>query len=96
MSEQLEEYVGETVLVVTNDGRILVGTLRGYDRQTNVILAKCVERVFDADAGIEEDPVGLYVVKGNNVAAVGLIDVEKDSAIDLSRVSAAPLKEITH
>ena len=56
-----------TVTVLTNDGRHLVGTLRGYDQATNVILEECHERVYSDDAGVETHVLGLYVVRGDNM-----------------------------
>ena len=56
-----------TVTVLTNDGRHLVGTLRGYDQATNVILDDCHERVYQDDAGVETIVLGLYVIRGDNM-----------------------------
>ena len=39
-----------TIAVVTNDGRNIVGVLRGYDQQTNMILDECHERVYSMQA----------------------------------------------
>lgn len=43
------------------------GTLRGYDQATNLILADARERVYSAKAGVEELPLGLYCIRGDNV-----------------------------
>jgi U6 snRNA-associated Sm-like protein LSm8 len=40
--------------------------------------------------------LGLYVVRGDNVALVGLVDVTADKAIDFSTLRAAPLKPVVH
>lgn len=53
--------------MLTNDGRHLVGTLRGYDQATNLILDDCHERVYQDDAGVETIVLGLYVVRGDNM-----------------------------
>ena len=55
----------EQVLAVTQDGRVIVGTLRGFDNVGSVILSGCVERIFSAESGVEEVPLGLYVVRGD-------------------------------
>ena len=39
-----------TIAVVTNDGRNIVGVLRGYDQATNMILDECHERVYSMQA----------------------------------------------
>lgn len=41
-------------------------------------------------------PLGLYVVRGDNVAVVGLVDVAADKAIDFSSVRAPPLKPVVY
>jgi len=56
-----------TVCVITNDGRNIVGRLRGYDRATNVILEDCHERVFSVEEAVEQIVLGLYVIRGDNM-----------------------------
>ncbi|KAL4434612.1 hypothetical protein ABPG77_002735 [Micractinium sp. CCAP 211/92] len=92
----LAQYVDTTVSVITNDGRTIVGTLRGYDQATNLILDECHERVYSSKSGVEQLVLGLYVIRGDNVAVVGEVDDDKDAAIDFSQVRAAPLKPVTH
>ena len=41
-----------TIAVVTNDGRNIVGVLRGYDQATNMILDECHERVYSMQARV--------------------------------------------
>jgi len=43
------------------------GTLRGIDQAHNLILEHTVERFFSDDAGVEEVPRGLFVIRGPNV-----------------------------
>jgi small nuclear ribonucleoprotein (snRNP)-like protein len=50
----LEAMVDKVVQVVTNDGRNIVGLLKGFDQTTNVILDECHERVFSSSAGVEQ------------------------------------------
>ncbi len=57
----------EIVSVVTCDGRIIVGILRGFDQRTNVILESSHERVYSEDAPIEQIPRGLLMLRGDNV-----------------------------
>ncbi|CDS03735.1 hypothetical protein LRAMOSA01136 [Lichtheimia ramosa] len=90
----LSPFLNKTVLVVTLDGRVLVGTLKGTDQNANVILEKCQERVFSMD-GTEVVPLGLYLVRGDSLCTVGLVDEEKDTAIDLSQIRAEPLATTT-
>ncbi|CAL9031827.1 unnamed protein product [Prunus brigantina] len=42
----LESLVDQTISVITNDGRNIVGVLKGFDQATNIILDESHERVF--------------------------------------------------
>lgn len=77
----LLDYVNKTVNVVTNDGRNILGTLRGFDQVCNVILDKSVERVFSTDSGVQVVTLGLYVIRGDNIAVLGEIDPERDAKV---------------
>jgi hypothetical protein len=55
-----------------------------------------VQLLLSAQDGVELVPLGLYVVRGDNVALVGLVDVTADKAIDFSTLRAAPLKPVVH
>jgi hypothetical protein len=39
--------------------------LAGYDQRSNVVLSDSKERVYSMDEGVEEVPLGLYLVKGD-------------------------------
>ena len=54
MAAMLEGMVDHVVQIVTNDGRNIVGVLKGFDQTTNVILDECHERVFSSAAGVEQ------------------------------------------
>ena len=54
MAAMLEGMVDKVVQIVTNDGRNIVGTLKGFDQTTNIILDECHERVFSSEAGVEQ------------------------------------------
>jgi LSM domain len=41
------------------------GVLAGYDQKSNVVLSDSKERVYSIDEGVEEVPLGLYLVKGD-------------------------------
>ncbi|CDY07459.1 BnaA07g25380D [Brassica napus] len=42
----LESLVDQIISVITNDGRNIVGVLKGFDQATNIILDESHERVF--------------------------------------------------
>lgn len=54
MAAMLEAMVDKVVHVVTNDGRNIVGLMKGFDQTTNIILDECHERVFSSAAGVEQ------------------------------------------
>lgn len=39
--------------------------MAGYDQKSNVVLSDSKERVYSIDEGVEEIPLGLYLVKGD-------------------------------
>eukprot|EP00887_Chlorella_sp_A99_P003009 scaffold9.g3009.t1 len=49
-----------------------------------------------AQSGVEQLVLGLYVIRGDNVAVIGEVDEELDAGIDFAQVKAAPLKPVTH
>lgn len=57
----------DTIGVISGDGRIFVGTLKGFDQSTNLILSGCVERVFSEDTGVELVQLGLYLIRGDSM-----------------------------
>jgi U6 snRNA-associated Sm-like protein LSm8 len=61
----------ESVLIVTSDARILVGTLVGHDNVQNLILNEASEKVFSRDEPPETIDLGLYVVRGDTVCVIG-------------------------
>jgi U6 snRNA-associated Sm-like protein LSm8 len=76
--------------------RALQGTLRGIDPTYNAILEGSHERVFSATAGVEQLPLGLYIIRGDNVAAVGEVDADVDARLDWNALTADPLGPIVH
>ena len=94
MASSLVSYVGQLVEVVTWDGRLIVGNLKGFDQQTNLILTNSEERVFSITAGVEKQPLGLYVIRGDTVAVIGEIDKDLDGVLDFSSIKAAPVKNL--
>mmetsp|Transcript_21282 Transcript_21282/g.59160 ORF Transcript_21282/g.59160 Transcript_21282/m.59160 type:complete len:99 (-) Transcript_21282:384-680(-) len=92
----LANLVDTTISVITNDGRNIIGILRGYDQTNNLIIDECHERVYSTKVGVEQLVLGLYIIRGDNVAVVGELDEELDAQVDLSAIRAAPLKPVSH
>ena len=68
--------------------------LRGYDQTNNLVLEDCHERVYSTKSGVELEPLGLYMIRGDNVAVIGEVDEDLDAALDFSKLLATPLKPI--
>jgi len=66
-SLSLSHLSTEQVLMITQDGRVITGQLKGFDSLGSVILAGSVERIFSTEEGVEEVPLGLYVVRGDSM-----------------------------
>lgn len=69
--DSLKPLVGKMVLVVTLEGRSLVGTLKGFDSVCNLVLENAFERTFHLDKGMQLEPMGLYLVRGDSLCAAG-------------------------
>jgi U6 snRNA-associated Sm-like protein LSm8 len=67
MSQELEQFVNKAVSVLTGDGRNIVGMLKGFDQTINLVLEGSHERVYRANTGVTQIPLGLYIVRGDNV-----------------------------
>jgi U6 snRNA-associated Sm-like protein LSm8 len=79
----------ERVLIITTDGRTLVGNLVSFDNNTNIVLSETIERVIrPADDPEPSSQVehGLYLIRGDNVVVCGLVDEELDASINWSKV----------
>jgi U6 snRNA-associated Sm-like protein LSm8 len=60
----------------------------GHDQLQNLILNEAVEHVYSPDDNVEEVTLGLYVVRGDNVAVIAEFD-----KLDLT-IKTEPLPEI--
>ena len=92
--ESLPALVSKVVTVLTLDGRTLVGTLRGVDALCNLVLENAHERVFPAAGGVEREPLGLFLVRGDTVAVIGELDEEEDAKIDWAAVRGSTLANV--
>ncbi|KAL1409558.1 U4/U6-U5 snRNP complex subunit LSM8 [Vanrija albida] len=92
----LEGFRDQLVQVILYDGRVIVGRLKGNDNFCNLILSDSVEREYSSDKGVEMIPLGLYMIKGDNVALVAEVDEDKDATIDYSEIQAEPLAEVRY
>lgn len=81
--------------VFTSEGRVIVGTFKGFDQTINIILDDSHERVYST-AGVEQVTLGLHIVRGDNVALIGEVDEEVDKKIDFAEIRVDPLGAVNH
>ncbi|GKY93850.1 hypothetical protein MPSEU_000351900 [Mayamaea pseudoterrestris] len=91
MAATLKELHDKSVLVLTSDARVIVGTFVGHDQVQNLIMNDAHERVYSEDEDVEVVPLGLYVIRGDNVCLIG--DYEATKLLDNQRITV-PLPEI--
>jgi len=66
---------------------------------TNLVLSQTTERIIrppDDDEPSSEVSHGLYLIRGDNVAVVGLVDEEVDQKIDWPQVRGAVVGGVKH
>ena len=86
--------------------------MAGYDQRSNIVISECKERVYSMEDGVEEIPLGLYLVKGDMMCVrmlllsclgsrrfsilIGEIDDAIDQSVDLSTIRAEPIPPIRY
>ncbi|KAG6415847.1 sm-like protein LSM1B [Salvia hispanica] len=73
LSTSLASYLDKKLLVLLRDGRKLLGILRSFDQFANVVLEGACERLIVGDLYCDI-PLGLYVIRGENVVLIGELD----------------------
>ncbi|GAA93573.1 hypothetical protein E5Q_00217 [Mixia osmundae IAM 14324] len=90
-SGALVDTVDKKVLVVLRDGRKLMGMFRSYDQYANFVLCDTIEQIYHPESQtIAERQVGVYLVRGENVALLGEIDLELEDEPP-RRLNQAPI-----
>ncbi|KAA8523345.1 hypothetical protein F0562_009768 [Nyssa sinensis] len=92
LSTSLASYLDKKLLVLLRDGRKLLGILRSFDQFANVVLEGACERVIVGDL-YSDVPIGLYIIRGENVVLIGELDLDKEELPPLmTLVSAAEIR----
>ncbi|WRT69843.1 uncharacterized protein IL334_006834 [Kwoniella shivajii] len=91
-SGSLVDLVDKKVLVVLRDGRKLIGVFRSYDQFANFLLESCIERIHHRFDYADKD-IGVLLVRGENVVALGEIDLIAEDMVPLREVSWAELEQ---
>ncbi|UYV77519.1 hypothetical protein LAZ67_15001349 [Cordylochernes scorpioides] len=74
----------------------VLGTLKGFDQTINVILDESHERVYRSSQGVEQVVLGLYIIRGDNVAVIGEVDDKRESELDFGSIKAEPLNPVVN
>ena len=93
MASTLSEWTTKQITILTCDGRLITGTMLGYDQLQNLILSKSYEMVYSMDAPPEREELGLSVIRGDNVAVVAEKE-EEQGGEEAEDVRAEPIKPI--
>ncbi|XP_057968166.1 sm-like protein LSM1B isoform X1 [Malania oleifera] len=93
LSTSLAAFLDKKLLVLLRDGRKLLGILRSFDQFANVVLEGACERVIVGDLYCDI-PLGLYVIRGENVVLIGELDLEKEELPpNMTRASTEDIKK---
>jgi U6 snRNA-associated Sm-like protein LSm8 len=84
----------EVVCVLTADGRLIVGQLVGHDQVQNLIMNDAHERVYSADEKVEKVPLGLYVIRGDNLCVIGEFDESKFNDEQTALAPIPPIQQL--
>ncbi|EIW71343.1 hypothetical protein TREMEDRAFT_60273 [Tremella mesenterica DSM 1558] len=85
-SGSLVDLVDKKVLVILRDGRKIIGVFRSYDQFANFLMESVVERLYHKMEYADRD-IGILLVRGENVVAVGEIDLIAEDLIPLRETS---------
>ena len=92
MASFIEGLIKKVVQVITIEGRVFIGTLISFDKNINIVLDNCIERIYNKNKAIKEEKIGYYFIKGDNVALISDGgDLKKKE--DISHIKADPIKE---
>src|SRR4051812_37052983 len=94
MSSYVESLVDQLITVITNEGRSFTGFLKSFDQSMNMFINNCFEKVYSDNQGVEFVKMGLYMIRGDNVAIIAEVDELLEKQIDYSEIKAQPLKEM--
>jgi U6 snRNA-associated Sm-like protein LSm8 len=84
MAQRLVSYVGKRVTVTDLDGRLIVGKLRGVDQFTNIVLENAEVLQLSSDAPPAALPLNSTVIRGDQIAMIGLIDAIQEASVQRS------------
>mmetsp|Transcript_43356 Transcript_43356/g.72271 ORF Transcript_43356/g.72271 Transcript_43356/m.72271 type:complete len:124 (-) Transcript_43356:696-1067(-) len=87
----LVEELDKKQLILLRDGRKYIGFLRSFDQFANLVLEDAYERIIVGEQ-YGDIPLGLYIIRGENVVLLGQIDPEKEVPAGLTKVTPSEIK----
>ncbi|KAG1675445.1 hypothetical protein FOA52_001744 [Chlamydomonas sp. UWO 241] len=87
----LAEELDKRLLVQLRDGRKILGFLRSFDQFANLVLDSATERIIVGDSYCD-CPLGLQLIRGENVVLMGAVDPDKEVPEGLTAVSEADIQ----
>jgi len=87
----LVEELDKKQLILLRDGRKYIGFLRSFDQFANLVLEDAYERIIVGEQ-YGDIPLGLYIIRGENVVLLGQIDPEKEVPPGLTKVTPSEIK----
>nr|4M78_A Chain A, U6 snRNA-associated Sm-like protein LSm8 [Saccharomyces cerevisiae S288C]4M78_H Chain H, U6 snRNA-associated Sm-like protein LSm8 [Saccharomyces cerevisiae S288C]4M7A_A Chain A, U6 snRNA-associated Sm-like protein LSm8 [Saccharomyces cerevisiae S288C]4M7A_H Chain H, U6 snRNA-associated Sm-like protein LSm8 [Saccharomyces cerevisiae S288C]4M7D_A Chain A, U6 snRNA-associated Sm-like protein LSm8 [Saccharomyces cerevisiae S288C]4M7D_H Chain H, U6 snRNA-associated Sm-like protein LSm8 len=75
MSATLKDYLNKRVVIILVDGESLIASLNGFDKNTNLFLTNVFNRIS------KEFISKAQLLRGSEIALVGLIDAENDDSL---------------
>ena len=94
MTSYIESLIDQVVTVITTEGRVFTGYLKSFDQSMNIFLKDCFEKIYSKEEGVNFLKMGLYMIRGDNVAIVSEVDELLEKQIDYSTVKAEKLNEM--
>ncbi|KAK3273907.1 Sm-like protein [Cymbomonas tetramitiformis] len=88
----LVEELDKKQLIILRDGRKLIGILRSFDQFANLVLEDAFERIIVGEM-YGDIPLGLYVIRGENVVLLGQVDPTREVPANLTKVTASEIKQ---
>ena len=92
----MKDYLDKLVSVITCDGRNIIGTLKGIDQMSNIILQDSHERHYYENKSCQIIILGLYIIRGQNIAIIGELNENDDAKLDLKNIRGNQCKPVVH
>jgi U6 snRNA-associated Sm-like protein LSm1 len=90
----LLEELDKRIMIILLDGQHIIGTLRSFDHFTNMILENACERVIMGNK-YADVPLGLYIVRGDNVMMLGTVDEAKEEESIMEKVDPSEIEKLS-